>query len=591
MSSYQQFAELTMTDTSIGFSNPAYNELHNGASNHQQQQQNGGGAEAGLGSGAAQLSRSNSIGEDPDHIEVSLDEGAGASVEDEVLQRAAGFFVDNNENYTVSWAEASHMISDSTGDPSRPPTRGANKEYLRWRLRRVVESIYFRASTLVLILIDLVVVTVDLALGHGQHEGLKILDFVFSLYFVFEVLLRILALTPATFFLQIYNTIDFIIVFCTFIISCVALDGDPWVEGLALFTVLRFVRIVRVWKIYTEKQHLQTGVRQLISQNKRRYQQDGFDLDLTYVTNRVIATSFPSSGVWSLYRNPIEKVAAFLDTKHRDRYKLYNLCSERTYETHHFHDRVERVMIDDHNVPSLKQMLEFADSVREWLAQHPDNVIVVHCKGGKGRTGTMICVWLIESGVFSSAANSLDYFGNRRTDTNVSKKFQGVETPSQSRYVGYYEWVKNHDRQLPPEVPVRLTEIKVTGLMYCGRGDGSDFWVVVDQGRGNTVYTAHFGQQINCQSTYDPSSDVLRVKTTNSPVLAGDTRVLFQTAAGDVPRHYERCPFYFWFHTGFVRDGQLKLTREQLDNPHKPKTWFCFRESLAVELSFEYVQQ
>ena len=64
------------------------------------------------------------------------------------------------------------------------------------------------------------------------------------------------------------------------------------------------------------------------------------------------------------------------------RYKLYNLCSERTYETHHFHDRVERVMIDDHNVPSLKQMLEFADSVREWLAQHPDNVIVVHCKGG-----------------------------------------------------------------------------------------------------------------------------------------------------------------------------------------------------------------
>ena len=38
----------------------------------------------------------------------------------------------------------------------------------------------------------------------------------------------------------------------------------------------------------------------------------------------------------------------------------------------------------------------------------------------------MICVWLVEAGVFSTATQSLDYFGNRRTDTNVSKKFQGV---------------------------------------------------------------------------------------------------------------------------------------------------------------------
>jgi hypothetical protein len=46
--------------------------------------------------------------------------------------------------------------------------------------------------------------------------------------------------------------------------------------------------------------------------------------------------------------------------------------------------------------------------------------------GGKGRTGTMICVWMIETGVFTSAGESLDYFGHRRTDTNVSKKFQVV---------------------------------------------------------------------------------------------------------------------------------------------------------------------
>ena len=57
--------------------------------------------------------------------------------------------------------------------------------------------------------------------------------------------------------------------------------------------------------------------------------------------------------------------------------------------------------------------------------------MAIHCKGGKGRTGTMICILLIELGLFEDAANSLEYFGQRRTDKNVSEKFQGVETASQ----------------------------------------------------------------------------------------------------------------------------------------------------------------
>ena len=30
-------------------------------------------------------------------------------------------------------------------------------------------------------------------------------------------------------------------------------------------------------------------------------------------------------------------------------------------------------------------------------------------------------------------------FGNRRTNWEKGKQFQGVETPSQSRFVGYYD--------------------------------------------------------------------------------------------------------------------------------------------------------
>ena len=47
-----------------------------------------------------------------------------------------------------------------------------------------------------------------------------------------------------------------------------------------------------------------------------------------YILDRVIASSFPSSGSQAIYRNPIEEVARFLDTKHPDHYKVYNLCSK-----------------------------------------------------------------------------------------------------------------------------------------------------------------------------------------------------------------------------------------------------------------------
>ena len=58
--------------------------------------------------------------------------------------------------------------------------------------------------------------------------------------------------------------------------------------------------------------------------------------------------------------------------------------------------------IDDHNVPTLDQMLELVDDVNDWLqgAEGRERVVALHCKGGKGRTGTMICAILIDQGLF-----------------------------------------------------------------------------------------------------------------------------------------------------------------------------------------------
>lgn len=48
-------------------------------------------------------------------------------------------------------------------------------------------------------------------------------------------------------------------------------------------------------------------------------------------------------------------------------------------------------------------MIDFCIKVRKWLSENEDHVLAVHCKGGKGRTGTMICTWLVDCDMFTEA--------------------------------------------------------------------------------------------------------------------------------------------------------------------------------------------
>ncbi|CAN0364198.1 unnamed protein product, partial [Laminaria digitata] len=82
----------------------------------------------------------------------------------------------------------------------------------------------------------------------------------------------------------------------------------------------------------------------VVDLNAARFPQDGFDLDLTYVTGRIIVHGFPATGVEHIYRNPRTEVQRLLDTYHESKYKVYNFASEpgRTYPEELFHGRVER---------------------------------------------------------------------------------------------------------------------------------------------------------------------------------------------------------------------------------------------------------
>lgn len=49
-------------------------------------------------------------------------------------------------------------------------------------------------------------------------------------------------------------------------------------------------------------------LRAVVSGSRVRYMQNGFDLDLTYITPSLIAMGYPASGVEKTYRNDINEV-------------------------------------------------------------------------------------------------------------------------------------------------------------------------------------------------------------------------------------------------------------------------------------------
>ncbi|KAI3452251.1 hypothetical protein Pfo_008916 [Paulownia fortunei] len=350
-------------------------------------------------------------------------------------------------------------------------------------------------------------------------------------------------------------------------------------------------------------------IRNLVSKKRRRMLVAGYDLDMTYITDRLLAMSFPAESMRAMYRNPMWQVKSVLEMRHRGHYKVYNLCIEQGYDVSHFNGCVERYPFDDNHVPPLSMIKEFCEDVHSWLSSDPKNIAVVHCMAGKGRTGLMVSCYLVYTGM--SAERALQVYAEKRTTNN-----EGVSIASQRRYVAYWEKVLSFAKgvnltspyvKLPKpcgrelqhirlydtvnidQIFVVVSELqKIPGQRYgppaevsksCCRRIGKDYersdkpryyysFVEIEEGKKEEV-EPHLVLQMDTESSIIYKKTCLGYHYEKPVQVTGDVRIIF----------YEKLIggrlFYVCFNTAFIMSSLLQFSIRDLDKVGKRGRSIC----------------
>jgi phosphatidylinositol-3,4,5-trisphosphate 3-phosphatase/dual-specificity protein phosphatase PTEN len=322
-------------------------------------------------------------------------------------------------------------------------------------------------------------------------------------------------------------------------------------------------------KLTDKRRSSQSFLKSLVSQDKNRFCFDGYDLDLTYITPRIIAMGLPSTSLEALYRNNLTDVLNFFNERHPEHYKVYNLCEEKNYAPNIFYKQ-GYFPFQDHEAPPLNLIRPFCEDAKKFLDEDPKNVVAIHCLAGKGRTGTLISCLLLYLGELDTAADCLKYYGLMRVDNG-----RGVTVPSQIRYVFYFEQILRN--KIPHPIVFKKLRIRKIRLVTIPAFSKVTFVIENKVDKKNNVF------DYNKKEILEENAGYVDFEVGDEGfVVCGDVKILFYTFAmfGGKEKIFK-----IWFNTNFVpKDDVLEIKKDLIDKACKDKKCKKFKHNFKIEV-------
>ncbi|XP_028339281.1 tensin-1 isoform X6 [Physeter macrocephalus] len=298
---------------------------------------------------------------------------------------------------------------------------------------------------------------------------------------------------------------------------------------------------------------------------------DSCELDLVYVTERIIAVSFPSTANEENFRSNLREVAQMLKSKHGGNYLLFNL-SERRPDITKLHAKVLEFGWPDLHTPALEKICSVCKAMDTWLNADPHNVVVLHNKGNRGRIGVVIAAYMHYSNISASADQALDRFAMKRF---YEDKIVPIGQPSQRRYVHYFSGLLSGSIKMNNK-PLFLHHVIMHGIPNFESKGGCRPFLRIYQAMQpvytSGIYNVQGDSQTSICITIEPG---LLLK---GDILLKCYHKKFRSPARDVI-------FRVQFHTCAIHDLGVVFGKEDLDDAFKDDR---FPEYGKVEFVFSY---